>query len=246
MASRQRVDDQVAFLLHTYPYSETSLIVDVFSRDYGRLPLLARGARRPRSPMRGVLLTFQPLELGWFGAGEVKTLAKAEWLGGMPLLAGRCLMLGYYLNELLVSLLPREDAHPQLFDSYSNALMALSRGAEDAPELRKFELRLLSELGYGLRLDSDAESGEPIIIDAEYDYQVERGPVRKVSRCDTALSEPGIAGVRGKTLMDMLADDYTDPQTRRESRGIMRQLISHHLGGRQLQSRRVFMELHEL
>lgn len=85
MSQKLRVDGQTAFLLHSYPYSETSLIADVFSRDYGRLPLLARGARRPKSALRGLLIGFQPLELGWFGAGEVKTLAKAEWLGGIPL-----------------------------------------------------------------------------------------------------------------------------------------------------------------
>lgn len=242
MSTRQRVDDQLAFVLHTYPYSETSLVVDVFSRDHGRLPLLARGARRPRSAMRGTLLSFQPLELGWFGGGEVKTLAKAEWLGGMPLLSGRCLLLGYYLNELLVSLLAKEDAHPLLFDSYHVALMALSRGGEDAPELRKFELRLLRELGYGLSLANDAESGESVLADKSYRYEIERGPVREVSRGETALPDT----VSGKTLLDMLADDYSDPRTRYESRRIMRQLIAHHLGGRVLQSRRVFMELQEL
>ncbi len=246
MSAKQRIDDQLAFVLHTYPYSETSLIVDVFSREHGRQPLLARGARRPRSAMRGTLMSFQPLELGWFGSGEVKTLAKAEWLGGMPLLAGRCLLLGYYLNELLVSLLPREDAHVLLFDSYHAALMALSHGAEDAPELRKFEQRLLRELGYGLTLDVDAESGEAIHPEASYEYQVERGPIRKLSPGDTA-SPLGTASmsdsVSGKTLLDMVADDYSDPRTRFESRRIMRQLISHHLGGRVLQSRRVFMEL---
>ena len=145
-----------------------SLIADVFSRDYGRLPLLARGARRPKSALRGLLIGFQPLELGWFGAGEVKTLAKAEWLGGIPLLAGRCLLLGYYLNELLISLLAREDAHPILFDSYVSALQALAHGAEDAPELRKFEVRLLRELGYGLRLETDAQTGSDIDATRRY------------------------------------------------------------------------------
>ena len=239
MSQKQRVDDQTAFLLHTYPYSETSLIVDVFSRDYGRVPLLARGARRPKSALRGLLIGFQPLELGWFGAGEVKTLAKAEWLGGFPLLAGRCLLLGYYLNELLISLLAREDAHPVLFDSYVSALQALSHGAEDAPELRKFELRLLRELGYGLRLETEAETGADIEPALRYDYQVERGPVRQVGAGETAIHD----SVIGKTLLDMQADDYSDLVTRRESRRLMRQLISHHLGGRPLQSRRVFMEL---
>ncbi len=149
----KRVDGQSAYVLHLHPYSETSLVVDVFTRDHGRVPLLARGARRPRSAMRGMLMSFQPLELGWFGGGEVKTLAKAEWLGGMPLLGGRCLLLGYYLNELLLKMLPREDPHGVLFDAYAAALRALAAGAADAPELRRFEKTLLKELGYGLTLD---------------------------------------------------------------------------------------------
>lgn len=244
---RQRIDDQVAFILHLHPYSETSLIVDVFSRDHGRLPLLARGARRPRSALRGVLMAFQPLELGWFGGGEVRTLAKAEWMGGMPLLAGRCLLLGYYLNELLVSLVPRDDAHPGLFDAYAAALRALSHGTADAPELRRFEQSLLRELGYGMRLTTEADSGEPVRATGEYLYLTERGPIEKVMRSGiTGDGTGGTAGFRGKTLLDMAQDDYSDPRTRAESKQIMRQLIAHYLGGKPLQSRRVFMELQEL
>ena len=126
MSSKQRIDGVQGYLLHTYPYSETSLILDVFSRDHGRLPLLARGARRPRSARRGVLLGFQRLELGWFGGGEVKTLTKAEWFGGTPLLKGRCLLLGYYLNELLLTLLARDDPHPHLFDIYSRVVQIIA------------------------------------------------------------------------------------------------------------------------
>ena len=133
MSGRQRVDGQAAYILHSYAYSETSLILDVFARDYGRLPLLARGARRPRSALRGVLQAFQPLELGWFGAGEVRTLARAEWLGSMPLLGGTALMLGYYLNELLMKLLPREDAHSALFEAYAGTLRGLAQGGNGAP-----------------------------------------------------------------------------------------------------------------
>ncbi len=242
MSGKQRIDEQRAFVLHLYPYSETSLVVDVFSRDHGRLALLARGARRPRSALRGLLMAFQPLEIGWFGAGEVKTLAKAEWIGGMPLLGGRCLLLGYYLNELLVKMLPREDPHGVLFDAYSAALHALALGGADAPELRRFEKTLLKELGYGLTLDREAVTGDQIIAQEQYAFQVERGPVRKVGAGDT----PNISVLHGKTLLDMMADDYTDPQTRMESKMLMRQLIAHHLGGKPLQSRRVFMELQEL
>ena len=238
MSVRQRVDHQPGFLLHSYPYSETSLILDVFARDHGRIPLLARGARRPRSVLRGVLIGFQPLELAWFGGGEVKTLAKAEWQGGMPLLTGRCLLLGYYLNELLLKLLQREDAHPGLFEAYAAALGALARGAADAPELRRFEKTLLREIGYGLTLEKDA-GGFPVVSDRCYTYQVERGPV-------VAEKEDGQVVFKGKTFLDIASDDYTDQQTLSESKRLMRQLVAHHLEGRPLQSRRVFVELQEL
>lgn len=250
MSVRQRVDGATAFLLHAHPYSETSLVLDVFAREHGRLPLLARGARRPRSALRGVLLAFQPLELGWFGAGEVKTLAKAEWQGGLPLLSGKCLLLGYYLNELLLRLLPREDAHPVLFDAYGTALAALARAttattatvepsdASDVAELRRFEKTLLRELGYGLILDREAGTGAPIRSEDRYVYQLERGVVRAPD--DAAWT------VAGKTLLDLAADDYGDPRSLAEGKQLMRQLITHYLGGQALHTRQVFMELQEL
>ena len=237
--ARQRVDGAAAYLLHAHPFSESSLVLDVFSRGHGRLALLARGARRPRSALRGVLLSFQPLELSWFGGGEVKTLAKAEWLGGLPLLTGKCLLLGYYLNELLLKLLPREDAHALLFDAYGDALSALSRGAAEAAELRRFEKTLLRELGYGLALDREAGSGEPVRADRRYLYLVERGAV-------PADDGEGLPTIAGKTLLDLAADDYSDPRTLAESKGLMRQMVAHYLGGQPLQSRRVFVELQEL
>lgn len=239
MSGKQRIDGAEAYLLHTYPYSETSLILDIFSCDHGRVSVLARGARRPRSAMRGVLIGFQPLELGWFGGGEVKTLAKAEWLGGVPLLQGRCLLLGYYLNELLLKLLPREDAHPALFAAYAQALAALARGADDAPELRRFEKTLLKELGYGLSLSHEANGGQPVEAGREYFYLVERGPM-------LANGREGVPPIRGKTLLDLAADDYSDPRTLNESKLLMRQLFNHYLSGQTLQSRRVFVELQEL
>ena len=197
--------------------------------------------------MRGMLMSFQPLELGWFGGGEVKTLAKAEWLGGMPLLGGRCLLLGYYLNELLLKMLPREDAHGALFDAYAAALRALAAGAADAPELRRFEKTLLKELGYGLTLDVEMGTGLPVVPDGEYTYLIERGLVARADASEDSIRDQGgTPNLCGKTLLDMAADDYSDPRTRVESRQLMRQLIAHHLGGKPLQSRRVFMELQEL
>lgn len=236
--ARQRVDGASAFLLHAYPYSETSLILEVFARDHGRLAILARGARRPRSALRGVLLAFQPLELGWFGGGEVKTLAKAEWLGGLGLLRGESLLLGYYLNELLLKLLPREDAHAALFDVYAAALAALARGVTEAAELRRFEKNMLKELGYGLVLERAAGGGD-IAAGRRYRYQIERGAVPE----ETA--EAGLP-LSGKTLLDLAADDYADPNSLSEAKQLMRHLLAHYLSGQPLQTRRVFMALQDL
>ncbi|MHB8166882.1 MAG: DNA repair protein RecO, partial [Sulfuricella sp.] len=122
-----RQGDQLAYVLHTYPYRETSLIVEVFSRDFGRLPLMARGARRPKSAVRGLLLSFQPLSLSWFGKAELRTLHSAEWQGGQPLLQGTALICGFYLNELLLKLLHRDDPHEQLFLYYQETLQELAR-----------------------------------------------------------------------------------------------------------------------
>lgn len=235
---RQRVDGAAAFLLHAYPYSETSLILEVFSRDHGRLAILARGARRPRSALRAVLVSFQPLELGWFGGGEVKTLAKAEWLGGMPLLAREGLLLGYYLNELLLKLLPREDAHASLFDAYAAALMALSTGTTETADLRRFEKTMLRELGYGLMLDRDSD-GNAIEADRRYRYQVELGALPET------MADSGVL-MRGKTLLDLAADDYSDARSLAESKQLMRHLLSHYLSGQTLQTRRVFLELQDV
>src|SRR3954470_14808649 len=176
MSNPARQESREAFVLHTYPYRETSLIVEAFTRAFGRVSLLARGARRPRSAMRGVLLAFQPLALAWFGKGELRTLARAEWVGGQPLLQGEALLCGFYLNELLLRLLPREDAHEALFVQYQRALQQLAAGTETGPVLRAFEKSLLKELGYAMTLDRDSNGAE-IDSSKTYRYDPERGPV---------------------------------------------------------------------
>ncbi|HRF13217.1 MAG: DNA repair protein RecO [Candidatus Accumulibacter phosphatis] len=238
MTQRHKVDAQPAFVLHAYPYSETSLIVDVFSRDHGRVALLARGARRPRSALRGVLQAFQPLELGWAGRGEVQTLIKAEWQGGQPLLAGKSLFCGYYLNELLMHLLPREDAHARLFLVYAETLQRFANGTQES-DLRCFERALLQELGYGLTLETDA-TGIAVDVDAHYVYEIERGPVRLPG------SGSSLRAVSGRTLLDLAHEDFSDPRSLAEAKQLMRTLINHYTDGKSLASRRIFRELHEL
>ena len=235
---RNKVDGQSAFVLHTYPYRETSLIVEVFSRDFGRVALLARGARRPRSALRGLLLAFQPLELGWAGKGEVQTLMKAEWQGGQPLLAGKALFCAYYLNELLMRLLPREDAHEHLFSVYAETLRRFADMPRES-DLRRFERAFLQELGYGLTLENDAK-GIPIELAGHYAYEIEHGPVR--------LDRPGSSAfsVSGKTLIDLAHEDFSDPRSLLEAKQLMRALIAYYTDGKSLQTRKIFKELHEL
>jgi len=235
--SKRRADYEAGYVLHTYAYKESSLIVEAFTRRFGRLSLLARGARRPRSATRGVLLAFHPLRFSWSGAGELRTLMGAEWSGALKPLAGRGLMCGFYLNELLLRLLPREDAHQDLFDFYAEALARLSAKENSAPILRTFEKRMLAELGYAPLLEREASSGAPVEAGRRYGYEPDRGPVAAANG-DLALS--------GQTLLDMAADDYTRPQTRDEARLLMRTLIARRLHGQVLHTRAVLMELNEL
>src|SRR6202140_3132117 len=173
---RDRRDDQPAFFRHRYPYRETSLIVEAFTVDHGRVAMVARGAKRPRSELRGVLQAFQPLSVSWAGAGELKTLTRAEWRGGLPLVPGAALLCGFYLNELLLKMLPREDPHPQLFREYQSTLSKLAGGAEQAPVLRQFEVQLLAQLGYALPLTHEVDSALPADPGARYYYAFDRGP----------------------------------------------------------------------
>src|SRR4249920_1397475 len=133
---KKRAEHEAGYVLHTYPYKETSLVVELFARRFGRVALLARGARRPRSAMRGVLLSFQTLRVSWSASAELGNLISAEWAGALLPLAGRSLMCGFYLNELLLRLLPRDDPHEALFDSYSGALSRLAAGEDQASVLR--------------------------------------------------------------------------------------------------------------
>ncbi|MEC5388249.1 DNA repair protein RecO [Uliginosibacterium sp. H3] len=244
MTTRQRIDDTHGFVLHTYPWRETSLIVETFTREHGRLPLMAKGARRPGSAVRGVLMAFQPLAVSWTGKSEVKTLTGAYWLGGQALLCGIGLLCGYYLNELLLRLLPREDPHPVLFDRYAATIRALAEGAPTAPLLRSFELALLQELGYGLTLDVLADTGEVVQPDGRYWFVAERGVLEAHDEMGDSAAQGSL--LDGHVLLAMASDDFSGTDTLAQAKGLMRRLLQHHLGGQQLESRRILIELQEL
>ena len=240
---RERRDDQPAFVLHTYPYRETSVIVEALTEQHGRVALVARGAKRPRSELRGVLQAFQPLTLSWAGAAELKTLVKAEWRGGLPLPGGAALLCGFYLNELLLKLLPREDPHPLLWTAYASALQALTADAHPAAQsatLRRFEVRLLAELGYALALTHDVDSGAPVDAAQRYHYAFDRGP-RLVAEEPRAHSQWPI--VRGATLIALATEQYPDGDVAAEAKRLMRGVLDHYLDERRIFSRRVVQDL---
>jgi DNA repair protein RecO (recombination protein O) len=236
MAERGRQESRDALILHSYPYRETSLLLDVFARGFGRVSMVARAARSPRSTLRGVLLAFQPLTLSWFGKGEVRTLARAEWIGGHPRLQGEALMCGFYLNELLLRLLPREDPHDALFARYRDALRQLAAPGDSAPVLRSFERALLKEMGYAMPLERDSANGSAIDPMKDYRYDPERGPIEVDGTAADAV-------VSGRTLLDMARDDYSDPLTQQQAKVLMRTLLNHRLEYQPLKSRRIFMDL---
>jgi len=241
MTSDARINNEPGFILHTYPFKETSVVAEVFSRGHGRVSLIARGARRPASALRGLMQPFTPLSLSWFGKSDLKTLHGAEWQGGLTSPQGRALMCGFYLNELLLRLLARGDAHELLYDRYVGTLDLLA-GESCATDferiLRRFEKNLLSEIGYGATFDIEADSGAPIDPASRYVFQPERGALR-------AIGQPGCP-VSGQTLIDLAADRFEQPATLAEAKALMRSLINHTLGTKPLYTRQLLRELTEL
>ena len=234
-----RVGGQPAFVLHSYPDKETSLIVDMFTRDYGRVGLVAKGAKRPHSALRGVLQTFQPLQAAWSGKAELRTLIGAEWVGGMLPLERTALLCGFYLNELLVKLIARDDPHPVLFDHYVAALNQLAHDEPAPVVLRKFERTLLKETGVAADLSRCTSTRAPVDAGTDYVVDPERGP-RLVRAAD---SWPVVCG---KTLLDMEREDYSDPLTQAQGKQLMRFLLAHQLGGQPLNTRQILIDLLQL
>jgi DNA repair protein RecO (recombination protein O) len=227
---------QRAFVLHSYAYKESSLIVDLFTVENGRMAAVAKGAKRPASNLRGALLSLQPIEAIFSGRGEVKTLTQAQWLPGQPWLTGQALMCGMYLNELLIKLLPREDPHPQLFESYAATLLTLAESREHGAILREFEINLLTEMGYGLELEKDVRSGLALKPDALYRYDPMSGP-----------SEQGIGAlVSGAALLSLARGRFDGPAIAAEARDFVRTIINFHLERRVMRSSDVMHDLHQL
>jgi len=228
-------DLQSAYLLHRRDYRNTSLLLDVYTRDYGRRSLVAKGARR-KGGVGGVLRAFVPLLLSWRGRGDLQTLTAAESIGNGVGLQGSDLLCGFYLNELLVRVLSGDEPDADLFHNYTQTLRLLQGG--DYPQavvLRQFELKLLAGLGYGLILDQCAEDGLAIDAERNYSYRLEHGPVPYKS------GEGDGIRVMGSTLLGLVDGDL-DERGHREARILLRAALAPHLGGRPLESRRLYQQ----
>jgi len=234
--STHRVQLARAYVLHQRPFRDTSLIVEVFAREHGRMTVFARAARGPRTRF-ALLQPFRALLLSWSGRGEAPQLTGAENADGPPALPAARLMSAFYLNELLLKLLTRHDPYPELFDQYEATLAQLRQqpGAEAA--LRQFEARLLEFIGYGLNLAAEADTGYPVRDDAYYHFQPGVHGV--------VIAEPGSSGAIGGGVLQRLAlgCGFESDTELRQARSLMRAALDHCLEGRELNTRAVARSL---
>ena len=255
MAIARRFSNEPSFVLHRYDWSESSLILEVFTRQHGRTALVAKGAKKPSSNFRPVLLPLQPLALTWthsaaIGANDIHTLKGAEWVGGHIMPTGDALLSGTYLNELLLRLLARDDPHPALFDAYAGVVRVLASEHGEAlePVLRTFELLLLREIGLLPALDVQTLTLEPLQAEARYALVAEGGlrnaaPDERASlsgaqwqRVQAALD----GGVRFAALLRACAPVAFELKPQ------LRALLQYHCGSPLLRTRQLMIDLQSL
>ncbi len=228
----QRIEFQPAYILHTRPYRETSLLLEVFTSDYGRIGIIAKGVRKPKAKSRGLLQPFVPLLLSCVGRGELLTLKDFDAGGMVILLNGRALVSAFYLNELLMRLLHRWDAHQALFQSYGKALNELKIKKEQEV-LRVFEKSLLKALGYELQLIREVETGDLVESDKMYAFDPERGPI-------LIKSQSGNKSLfKGKSLLALHQEALNDLTVLWDAKRLMREALAIHLGNKPLESRKL-------
>ena len=246
----QRISDEPAYVLHRYDWSESSLILEVFTRNHGRIALVAKGAKKPSSNFRPILLPLQPLHVAYGGDAEIRTLKGAEWMGGHVMPTGDALMSGYYINELLLNLLARDDPHPRLFDVYASVVQVIASGHGEALQsaLRTFELLLLREIGLLPMLDAQTLTLGGLDAEARYSL-VPEGGLRQTGDGDRA----SLSGAQWLSLQAALADSAPFTTTLRACADVMaelkpqlRTLLNYHCGVKTLKTRQVMIDLQNL
>jgi len=236
----RRVQLQPAYVLHHRPYRDTSRILELFTRDYGRVSVFARGARSARkagTALTSILQPFNRLLISWSGKGEAGQLTAAEFDGAVSPLPPDRLVSGFYLNELLLKLFARHDSHPEVFSLYAATLDALKVDAEGVRPLRLFEKRLLDALGYGLALEREVDAESPLDARQVYRYRLDRGAMRI-----DGVAE-GVDIFSGRTLLAVAREDFSDPAVCAEARVLLRGALDLCLEGKELRTRQVMLAL---
>lgn len=231
---------QPAYLLHRRPYRETSAILEFFTPEYGRVAMIAKGVRRKKSSLQPLLQLYRPLLLSWRGRGPLYSLDQVEPNGVMLQISGISMMSGFYVNELLVRLLHHEEAHPAVFATYELLLQQLSEGSDGVGLewlLRQFELRLLDDLGYGLNLEYEVESGEPLLPEQHYLYIPDQGAYYW-----RGISDAGVP-LHGDALLGLASGKLNGLRSRREAKRLMRAVLNSLLGEKPLNSRELIRQM---
>lgn len=224
-----------SYVLHSRPYRESSALLEVFTRDHGRVGLVARGARGRRSRWKNVLQPFRPLLMSWIQRGELGTLTEADQVASPPPVSGEALFCALYANELLIRFLQRLDPHPGLFEHYRAMLGELAGRAAPEPVLRLFECRLLAATGFGLQLEREHGSGRAIQPEGWYRYEPDVGPVPQAPAGNASTERL----ISGEALLALQSGQIRDRHLK-ELKALMRRMIRHHLGDKPLKSQQLF------
>jgi DNA repair protein RecO (recombination protein O) len=251
----KRIVDEPAYVLHRYDWSESSLILEVLTRHHGRIALVAKGAKKPSSNFRPILLPLQPLHLAFGGDAEIRTLRSSEWMGGHVMPTGEALMAGYYLNELLIRLLARDDPHPALFDAYALTVHIIAQEGRSSESLqtlevalRAFELMLLREIGFLPSLKSQTANLADLQEDIAYVLIPEGG-----LRAAHAEDRSSLTGAQWRLLQDALDSEMPFSQLLQACstclqplKTQLRTLLHYHSGVTTLKTRQMMMDLQNL
>lgn len=230
MSEKRQHDLQLAFVLHSRSYRETSLLLDLFTLDHGRIGVVARGVKRGKSKLSAILQPFTPLQVSWYGNGDLVTLTHAEQIAPAFSLVTKQVICGLYVNELLIKLLHKWDPYTQLFADYQTVLQVLAcEPAASQAALRKFEKQLLKSIGYGLQLTKDIDSGTTVVADLYYVLDPVLGP--------RLANKLHLDAIRGSSLLALSVDDYSLAETLADAKHLMRIVFAHHLGSRALMAR---------
>lgn len=238
MTAARRVYNEPAWILHHRPFRDTSQILDILSCNHGRLAVVAKGSRGPKSKLRGILRPFLPLQMSWVIRSDLGTLTGAEMNGAPLSLTGDALISGYYVNELILKLTHRHDPQQEIFRIYGKTIERLVGSGEVAPPLRQFEIELLRMLGYGLNLDHDTQTRKPLRAEQQYEYLAEQGPVP----VDSGKRDDSLV-FTGAELAAISKQQFSDRNVLRNASSLLKHVIAYHLGGKQLQSRKVLKEM---